>query len=373
MPKSIATKFQISMKSTPFTDIHIGLKAKMHEFAGFNMPIEYTGILPEHLCVCQQVGVFDVSHMGEFRVSGPRALDFLQQLCSNDISVMADGQAQYNCFPNDRGGIVDDLLVYRIHQGEYLLVVNASNIEKDWNWCCSHNQSGAKLENLSNRTAQLAIQGPKAIDVLQKLSPVDLKAIPYYHFAYGKMAGIDNVLISNTGYTGAGGFELYFKPKEGPKLWEAIFEAGAEYGIQPIGLGARDTLRLEMGFCLYGNDIDDNTSPLEAGLGWITKFLPGKNFPGRAILEKQKQEGVSKKLCGLEMIDKGIARHAYEVLDARGSIIGRVTSGTISPMLKTGIALAYVETAFAQPGTEVFVRVRNRELKAGVVKLPFRR
>lgn len=373
MPKSIATNFFLSMKTTPFTDIHLGLKAKMHEFAGYNMPIEYTGILPEHLCVCEGVGVFDVSHMGEFAVSGPRALDFLQQVCSNDVSVLTDGQAQYNYFPNEQGGIVDDLLVYRINKNEYLLVVNASNIEKDWDWCCSHNQSGAKLENLSNRTAQLAIQGPKALDVLQKLSPVDLKAIPYYHFTYGKMAGIDQVLISNTGYTGAGGFELYFKPEDGLKLWEAIFEAGAEYGIQPIGLGARDTLRLEMGFCLYGNEIDDTTSPFEAGLGWITKFLPGKNFPGRAILEKQKQEGVNQKLCGLEMIDKGIARQGYEVVDAQGEAIGRVTSGTISPMLKKGIALAYVKTPFTQPGTEVFVRVRNRDLKVKVVKLPFRK
>ena len=361
------------MKTTPFTQIHIALGAKMHEFAGYNMPIEYSGILNEHDTVCQKVGVFDVSHMGEFWVEGPKALDFIQNLCSNDASVLTDGQAQYSCLPNDHGGIVDDLLVYRVNAKRYLLVVNASNIDKDWKWCQEHNAVGAKLVNASDKTAQLAIQGPLAQATLQKLTDVDLSQIAYYHFAYGTMAGVENVLISNTGYTGAGGFEIYFAPADGAKLWQAIFEAGAEFGILPIGLGARDTLRLEMGFCLYGNDIDDTTSPLEAGLGWITKFTEGKNFPSRSILEKQKAEGVKKKLVGIEMIDKGIPRHDFDLVDAKGFVIGRVTSGTISPTTRIGIAMAYVDTPFAQPGTEVFVDIRYRHLKAKVVKFPFRK
>lgn len=361
------------MKTTPFTDVHIALGAKMHEFAGYNMPIEYSGILPEHQCVCQGVGVFDVSHMGEFWVRGPQALAFLQNVCSNNIAAMTSGQAQYNCFPNDKCGIVDDLIVYKVSDEAYYLVVNASNIEKDWQWCVSHNTQGVVLENVSDQTAQLAVQGPKAVDTLQKLTDADLKTIPYYHFVYATLAGVPNVLISNTGYTGAGGFEIYFPPKDGEKIWKAVFEAGAEFSILPIGLGARDTLRLEMGFSLYGNDIDDTTSPLEAGLGWITKFTEGKNFPSRACLEKQKAEGLQKKMVGLEMIDKGIPRHGYELADAQGRIIGRVTSGSISPMLKIGIALAYVETAHAQLGTEVYVLIRNRSLKAKVIRPPFRK
>lgn len=361
------------MKTTPFTDLHIGLKAKMHEFAGYNMPIEYSGILPEHECVCKGVGVFDVSHMGEIWVKGPQALTFLQNVCSNDASRLEIGQAQYSCFPNGQMGIVDDLLVYKMDEECYLMVVNASNIEKDWNWCLAHNACGATLHNASDETAQLAVQGPKAIDTLQKLTDTNLSGISYYHFAYGTLAGVPDVLISNTGYTGAGGFEIYFKPEDGLKIWEAVFAAGEEFGIQPIGLGARDTLRLEMGFALYGNDIDDTTSPLEAGLGWITKFTEGKNFPCRKELEAQKAAGVSKKLVGIQMIDKGIPRHGYELVDAEGKKIGHITSGSISPSLKIGIALCYVETAFAQAGTEVFVSIRNRALKAEVVKLPFRK
>ncbi|MCC8170322.1 MAG: glycine cleavage system aminomethyltransferase GcvT [Parabacteroides sp.] len=361
------------MKTTPFTDIHIGLGAKMHEFAGYNMPIEYSGIIDEHLTVCNGAGVFDVSHMGEFWVKGPNALAFIQQVTSNDASKLTPGKAQYTCFPNEEGGIVDDLLVYYYEPEKYMLVVNAANIEKDWNWCVSHNSVGAELENASDNMAQLAIQGPKATEILQRLTPVDLSAIPYYSFTTGEFAGCDRVIISNTGYTGAGGFELYFYPEDGRKIWEAIFAAGAPEGIKPVGLGARDTLRLEMGFCLYGNDLDDTTSPIEAGLGWITKFADGKDFTARAILEKQKAEGVSRKLCAFELIDKGVPRHGYEIVDAEGNVIGTVTSGTMSPLMKKGIGLGYVAAAFARPGTEVYIRVRNRSLKAVVVKAPFRK
>jgi aminomethyltransferase len=361
------------MKTTPFTSIHQGLGAKMAEFAGFNMPIEYTGILPEHLAVCQGVGVFDVSHMGEFWVSGPNALAFLQNLVSNDVRAVAIGQAQYSCLPNENGGIVDDLIVYRIAEEEYLVVVNASNIDKDWSWFVAHNTVDAVLENMSDQTAQLAVQGPKAIDVLQKLTNLDLSTIPYYHFAVGTLDGVEDVLISNTGYTGAGGFELYFAPEMGKQLWNAIFQAGAEFGILPIGLGARDTLRLEMGFCLYGNDIDDTISPIEAGIGWAMKFTPEKQFPSRTIFEKQKLEGVAKKRVGLVMIDKGFARHGYALTDESGRVIGEVTSGSISPLTKIGIAMGYVEEAFATPGTIICVDVRGRLLKAEVVKMPFRK
>ena len=290
------------MKTTPFTDKHIALGAKMHEFAGYNMPIEYSGIIDEHLTVCNAVGVFDVSHMGEFWVKGPGALPFLQKITSNNVAALAPGKVQYTCFPNEEGGIVDDLLVYQYDPQKYLLVVNASNIEKDWNWCVAHNTEGAELENSSDRTAQLAVQGPKAILALQKLTDIDLSDIPYYTFKVGEFAGEKNVIISNTGYTGAGGFELYFYPDAADKIWNAVFEAGEEFGIKPVGLGARDTLRLEMGFCLYGNDLDDTTSPIEAGLGWITKFVDGKNFTNRAMLEKQKAEGTVRKLVGFEMI-----------------------------------------------------------------------
>lgn len=360
------------MKTTPFTKKHEALGAKMHEFAGYNMPIEYSGIIEEHLTVCHGVGVFDVSHMGEFWVKGPHALDFIQQVTSNNAAVLTPGKVQYTCFPNETGGIVDDLLVYRYSDDKYMLVVNAANIEKDWNWCVSHNTVGAELENSSDRIAQLAIQGPKAIDTLQKLTSLNLRDIPYYTFAVGEFAGIPDVIISNTGYTGAGGFELYFYPEYADKVWDAIFEAGAEFNIKPIGLGARDTLRLEMGYCLYGNDIDDTTSPLEAGLGWITKFVDGKNFTNRAALEKQKAEGVTRKLVGFEMIDRGIPRSGYLLMDAEGNEIGKVTSGTMSPTRKIGIGLGYVKTAFSKPGSEIFLDNRGRKLKAKVVKLPFR-
>lgn len=361
------------MKTTPFTEKHIALGAKMHEFAGYNMPIEYSGIIDEHMTVCQSVGVFDVSHMGEFWVKGPHALEFIQQVTSNNAAVLTQGKIQYTCFPNETGGIVDDLLVYAYESDKYMLVVNAANIEKDWNWCVSHNQVGAELENSSDRIGQLAVQGPKALATLQKLTSVDLSSIPYYTFKVGEFAGVPNVILSNTGYTGAGGFELYFYPQDALRIWDAIFEAGAEFGIKPVGLGARDTLRLEMGFCLYGNDIDDTTSPLEAGLGWITKFVDGKNFTNREALERQKKEGVTRKLVGFEMIDRGIPRHGYLLVDGQGESIGRVTSGTMSPVRKIGIGLGYVGIDFAQPGTTIWLDNRGRKLKAQVVKLPFRK
>lgn len=361
------------MKTTPFTEKHIALGAKMHEFAGYNMPIEYSGIIEEHLTVCQGVGVFDVSHMGEFWVKGPSALEFIQLVTSNNAAVLTPGKIQYSCFPNEDGGIVDDLLVYAYEPDKYMLVVNAANIEKDWNWCVSHNTVGAELENSSDNIGQLAIQGPKAIDTLQKLTDIVLTDIPYYTFKVGELAGVKNVIISNTGYTGAGGFELYFYPQDAEKIWNAVFEAGEEFGIKPIGLGARDTLRLEMGFCLYGNDIDDTTSPIEAGLGWITKFVDGKNFTNRAALEKQKAEGVSRKLVGFEMIDRGIPRHGYPLTDMDGNVIGNVTSGTMSPTRKIGIGMGYVKTEFSKPGTEICLDNRGRKLKAIVVKPPFRK
>ena len=361
------------MKTTPFTNVHIALGAKMHEFAGFNMPIEYSGIIEEHMTVVKGVGVFDVSHMGEFWVKGPNALAFIQSVTSNDASKLPIGKAQYTCFPNEKGGIVDDLLVYHYEPEKYMLVVNAGNIDKDWEWCNSHNTVGAELENSSERTGQLAIQGPKALQVLQRLTPVDLSSIPYYAFTTGEFAGCPNVIISNTGYTGAGGFELYFYPSDALKIWDAIFEAGKPEGIKPIGLGARDTLRLEMGFCLYGNDLDDTTSPIEAGLGWITKFVEGKNFTNRAALELQKKEGVTRKLCAFELQEKGIPRHGYEVVDAEGNKIGVVTSGTMSPVLKKGIGMGYVQTAYSKVDSEFYIKVRNKRLKAKVVKAPFRK
>lgn len=361
------------MKTTPFTEKHIALGAKMHEFAGYNMPIEYTGIIDEHLTVCQAVGVFDVSHMGEFWVKGPNALAFLQQVTSNNVAALEPGKVQYTCFPNEDGGIVDDLLVYQYEPEKYLLVVNASNIEKDWNWCTSHNSVGAELENASDHMGQLAVQGPKAIDTLQKLTDINLAEIPYYTFKVGKFAGEQNVIISNTGYTGAGGFELYFYPDAADKIWKAVFEAGEEFGIKPIGLGARDTLRLEMGFCLYGNDLDDTTSPIEAGLGWITKFAEGKNFTNRAMLEKQKAEGTVRKLVGFEMIDRGIPRQGYQLMSAEGEPMGVVTSGTMSPIRKIGIGMGYVKPEYSKIGTEIFIDMRGRKLKAVIVKPPFRK
>ena len=361
------------MKTTPFTEKHISLGAKMHEFAGYNMPIEYSGIIDEHLNVCQNVGVFDVSHMGEFWVKGPNALAFLQKVTSNNVAALEPGKVQYSCFPNEAGGIVDDLLVYQYEPEKYMLVPNAANIEKDWNWCVSHNTEGAILENASDRMAQLAVQGPKAILALQKLTSIDLSQIPYYHFTHGEFAGEPDVIISNTGYTGAGGFELYFRPEAGLKIWDAVFEAGAEFGIKPAGLGARDTLRLEMGFCLYGNDIDDTTSPIEAGLGWITKFAEGKNFINRPALELQKKEGTARKLVGFELIDRGIPRHGYALLAADGTPIGTVTSGTMSPIRKIGIGMGYVKTEYSKPGTEICIDMRGRKLKAVVVRPPFRK
>lgn len=361
------------MKITPFTENHIALGAKMHEFAGYNMPIEYTGIIDEHLTVCNGVGVFDVSHMGEFWVKGPNALAFLQQVTSNNVATLSPGKIQYTCFPNEDGGIVDDLLVYQYEPEKYLLVVNASNIEKDWNWCVSHNTVGAELENASDHMGQLAVQGPKAILALQKLTDINLSDIPYYTFQVGQFAGEKNVIISNTGYTGAGGFELYFYPDAAANIWDAVFEAGAEFGIKPIGLGARDTLRLEMGFCLYGNDLDDTTSPIEAGLGWITKFADGKNFTNRPMLEKQKAEGTVRKLVGFEMIDRGIPRHGYDLVTADGEKMGVVTSGTMSPIRKIGIGLGYVKPEYSKVGTEIYIDMRGRKLKALVVKPPFRK
>ena len=361
------------MKTTPFTEKHIALGAKMHEFAGYNMPIEYSGIIDEHLTVCQGVGVFDVSHMGEFWVKGPKALAFLQKVTSNNVAVLTPGKIQYTCFPNDKGGIVDDLLVYQYEPEKYMLVVNAANIEKDWDWCVSHNTEGAELENASDHMAQLAVQGPKAILALQKLTDIDLSSIPYYTFKVGKFAGEENVIISNTGYTGAGGFELYFYPNVADTIWKAVFEAGEEFDIKPIGLGARDTLRLEMGFCLYGNDLDDTTSPIEAGLGWITKFIEGKEFINRPMLEKQKAEGVTRKLVGFEMVDRGIPRHGYELVNSDGEKIGIVTSGTMSPTRKIGIGMGYVKPEHGKAGTEICIDMRGRKLKAVVVKPPFRK
>ena len=361
------------MKTTPFIEKHIALGAKMHEFAGYNMPIEYSGIIDEHLTVCQGVGVFDVSHMGEFWVKGPKALAFLQKVTSNNVAVLTPGKIQYTCFPNDKGGIVDDLLVYQYEPEKYMLVVNAANIEKDWDWCVSHNTEGAELENASDHMAQLAVQGPKAILALQKLTDIDLSSIPYYTFKVGKFAGEENVIISNTGYTGAGGFELYFYPNVADTIWKAVFEAGEEFDIKPIGLGSRDTLRLEMGFCLYGNDLDDTTSPIEAGLGWITKFIEGKEFINRPMLEKQKAEGVTRKLVGFEMVDRGIPRHGYELVNSDGEKIGIVTSGTMSPTRKIGIGMGYVKPEYSKADTEICIDMRGRKLKAVVVKPPFRK
>lgn len=359
------------MKLTPFTHKHIDAGAKMLPFAGYNMPIEYSGIKDEHMTVRNAVGVFDVSHMGEIWVKGAKALDFIQKVTSNDASKLTIGQAQYSCFPNGKGGIVDDLLVYYYEPEKYLLVVNASNIEKDYNWLVSQNSEGAELENASDRIAQLAIQGPKAIEALQSLTSVDLKSIPYYTFKVGDFAGVENVIISATGYTGAGGFELYFYNEFADKIWDAVFEAGKEFGIKPIGLGARDTLRLEMGFCLYGNDIDDTTSPLEAGLGWITKFTDSKDFIDKAFMLKLKEEGLQKRLRGFKMIDRGIPRHEYEIVDANDQPIGTVTSGTMSPVLNVGIGMGYINAEYSAIGTEIYIKIRNKLLKAEVVKIPF--
>ncbi len=357
------------MKNTALTQTHIALGAKMVPFAGYNMPVQYAGINVEHETVRKGVGVFDVSHMGEFILKGEGALDLIQKVTSNDASKLYDGKIQYSCLPNEQGGIVDDLLVYRIDEKTYMLVVNASNIQKDWDWISKYNTYGVDMKDISDRTSLLAVQGPKAAQALQSLTEVDLSAMEYYTFVKGKFAGVDNVLISATGYTGAGGFEIYFDNEHADVIWKAIFEAGAPFGIQPIGLGARDTLRLEMGFCLYGNDIDDTTSPLEAGLGWITKFT--KDFVNSAALSAQKQEGVKRKLAGFEMLERGIPRHDYEICDAAGNTIGKVTSGTQSPSLQKAIGLGYIATDFAKEGTEIFIKIREQLVKALVVKFPF--
>jgi aminomethyltransferase len=357
------------MKTTALTLKHIALGAKMVPFAGYNMPVQYAGINAEHDTVRKGVGVFDVSHMGEFILKGENALALIQKVTSNDASKLVDGKVQYSCLPNEDGGIVDDLLVYRIDEKTYMLVVNASNIEKDWNWITKYNDLGVDMKDISDRTTLLAIQGPKAAEALQSLTEVDLGSMEYYSFKKGKFAGIDNVIISATGYTGAGGFELYFDNGHADAIWNAIFAAGEPFDIKPIGLGARDTLRLEMGFCLYGNDINDTTSPLEAGLGWITKF--SKEFTNSAALQQQKQEGVKKKLVGIEMIDRGIPRHDYEINDAAGNVIGKVTSGTQSPSLKKAIGMGYVNTEFAKDGTEIFIKIRDNQVKAKVAKPPF--
>ena len=340
----------------------------MVPFAGFNMPVRYSSDIEEHMTVRNGVGVFDVSHMGEFTVKGPNALDLIQRVTSNDASNLIDGQAQYSCLPNETGGIVDDLLVYKIKDNDYLLVVNAGNIEKDWNWISKYNTKGAQLENISDSICLFAVQGPKATEVLQKLTKIDLASIKYYHFSIGEFAGVPEAVISNTGYTGAGGFEIYVNKKYAEKVWKSIFEAGKNEGIKPIGLGARDTLRLEMGFCLYGNDIDDTTSPLEAGLGWITKFT--KDFTNAGNLKKQKESGITRKLVGFKMIDKGIPRHDYGIKDSAGNIIGKVTSGTMSPVLSLGVGLGYVTLEHSSPGSEIFIDIRGRALKAQVSKLP---
>lgn len=355
-------------KQIPLHDLHVKLGGKIVPFGGFLMPVRYSSDIEEHMAVRNSVGVFDVSHMGEFKVEGPQALDLIQRITSNDASKLVDGQAQYTCLPNEQGGIVDDLIVYKIKDNDYFIVVNASNIEKDWNWFSKYNTKGATLKNLSEDLCLFAVQGPKATAILQKLTKTDLSAIKYYHFAVGEFAGVGDVIMSNTGYTGAGGFEIYVNKAHAEKVWNAIFEAGKNENIKPIGLGARDTLRLEMGFCLYGNDINDITSPLEAGLGWITKFT--KDFTNSANLKKQKEQGVKKKLVGFKMIDKGIPRHDYILKDVSGNEIGKVTSGTQSPMLGIGIGLGYVTTEHASPGSEIYVDVRGRALKALVSKLP---
>ena len=343
----------------------------MVEFAGYEMPIEYSGIRDEHMTVREGVGVFDVSHMGEFWIKGPHALELIKKVSSNDPTILKPGQAQYSCLPNGQGGIVDDLLVYCYEAEKYMLVVNAANIEKDWNWINSQNTFGAELENASDKISQLAVQGPKAAEVLQKLTTVNLSEIKYYTFVTGPIAGVENVIISATGYTGAGGFELYFYNNDAEKIWNAIFEAGTEQGIKPVGLAARDTLRLEMGFCLYGNDIDDTTSPIEAGLGWITRFNNGRSFIDRELLHMQTTEGVSRKLRGFVMIEKAIPRHGYEIADAEGNIIGKVTSGTMSPVLNKGIGMGYIDKEYAAFGTTVYILIRNKSIPAEVVKVPF--
>lgn len=357
------------MKNTALADLHVSLGAKMVPFAGFNMPVQYSGINDEHETVRNAVGVFDVSHMGEFILKGEKALDLIQKVSSNDASKLYDGKVQYAYLPNENGGIVDDFLTYKLDDQTYLLVVNASNIEKDWNWISKFNTFGVDMKDISDKTSLLAIQGPKAAEALQSLTDIELASMEYYTFQKGTFAGVENVIVSATGYTGAGGFEIYVANEDVKKVWDAIFTAGAPFGIKPIGLGARDTLRLEMGFCLYGNDIDDTTSPLEAGLGWVTKFT--KEFVNSENLKSEKEAGTPKKLVGFEMIDRGIPRHDYEIVDVDGNIIGRVTSGTQSPTLKKSVGLGYVNNAFTKEGTDIYINIRNQKIKAIVKKPPF--
>lgn len=358
------------MNKTALYDKHVSLGAKMVPFAGFDMPVQYSGVTEEHFAVREKVGIFDVSHMGQFFVEGPSAKDLLQFVGTNNVDALENGKAQYTCLPNGNGGIVDDLIVYKMADDKYFVVVNASNIEKDWNHISKHNEKfGAKLTNASDEMSLIAIQGPKATETLQKLTDIDLSEIPYYHFTEGKIAGCEDVIISNTGYTGSGGFEIYFKNENAVKIWEAITEAGQEFGLIPCGLASRDTLRLEKGFCLYGNDIDDTTSPLEAGLGWITKF--DKDFVDKERFAKEKEDGITRKLVGFEMQEKAIPRHDYLVVDAEGNEIGKVTSGTMSPMRKIGIGLAYVARPHFTVGSEIFIQIRNKNIPAKVVKTPF--
>jgi aminomethyltransferase len=360
------------MKNTPFTKKHVALGARMAEFAGYNMPISYSGINDEHLAVRNNAGVFDVSHMGEFILKGEKALELIQRVTSNDASKLTAGKAQYSCLPNKEGGIVDDLIVYCIEENKvYMLVVNASNIQKDWDWISAFNTENVEMHNISDKTCLLAIQGSDAAKMMQPLTEVDILNMKYYTFQKGKFAGVDNVLISATGYTGSGGIEIYFENKEGnaDKIWNRIFEAGSGKGLKAIGLAARDTLRLEMGYCLYGNDIDDTTSPLEAGLGWITKF--NKDFTGKEVLEKQKAQGIKRKLAGIELTEKGIPRHDYEVLNQNNEVIGHVTSGTQSPSLRKAIGMAYIQLEYAKAGTEIFIKIRDKMVPAKVVKMPF--
>ncbi|MRJ11211.1 glycine cleavage system aminomethyltransferase GcvT [Ornithobacterium rhinotracheale] len=357
------------MKKTALNAKHIALGAKMVPFAGFEMPVQYSGVNQEHMVVREKVGVFDVSHMGQFRIKGEKALDLVQKITSNDASKLKVNQAQYSCMPNEKGGIVDDLIVYKIADDEYFLVVNAGCLDKDWEWVNKQNNFSCQITNESDDTSLLAVQGPKAIEAMQSLTDVNLAEIPFYHFKIGKFAGVENVIISATGYTGSGGFEIYFPNQYAEHMWDKVLEAGKDYGIEPCGLAARDTLRLEKGYCLYGNDISMETSPLEAGLGWITKFT--KDFIGADVIKKQKENGVERKLVAFKMLDRGIPRHDYEIVDAEGNLIGKVTSGTQSPILKEGIGLGYVKKEFSKIGSEIYIKVRNKSLKAEVVKLPF--
>lgn len=357
-----------NIKKIQLNDLHVALGGKMVPFAGYNMPVRYSSDIEEHTTVREGVGVFDVSHMGEFMVTGPKALELIQKVTSNDASKLTNGQAQYSCFPNETGGIVDDLIVYKFEDEKYMLVVNASNIDKDWAWINQHNTMGAELKNISDSLSLFAVQGPKAIDAMQPLTPVNLSEVKFYHFTVGEFAGVKDVIISGTGYTGAGGFEIYVKNEDAAKVWEAIFEAGKDFDIKPIGLGARDTLRLEMGYCLYGNDINDETSPLEAGLGWITKFT--KDFINSENLKKQKEAGVDKKLVGFILQERGIPRAHYPIVNSTGEVIGEVTSGTQSPSMGVGIGLGYVKSEYATPGTEIAISIRNKNLVAKIEKLP---